>query len=248
VRATRFAIAIAGLAAFGGCGARLAELPPPGVCGPLSFIVTEKSAGPIVLIFPGRSAPTDDVTLGIRQTALRVAEKVDGSVALMSWKVYDKARDWIERQAAARRSRGERSRLALVGHSWGGQAAGQMATELLRAGAVDEVSVLVTIDAIRKGYGISIASYLLAVVTLDSVSAMAFTDTPRADGTKLKRHVNYYQLDSPILRACPIESATENHEVWFDYGGEIGHGNLDNYLMELVSEDIRRAFAAGGAP
>ena len=52
---------------------------------------------PIVVVFPGRSAPTDDPALGIRQTALRIAERVDGSVAIFSWKVMPAAREWVEK-------------------------------------------------------------------------------------------------------------------------------------------------------
>jgi len=234
--------------ALAGCGATTvdAKLPPPGVPGPLSFIVSEKDSGPVSLVFPGRSAPTDDVTLGIRETAIRIAERAGGSVALMSWKVYPQAKEWIKRQVAKRRASGERGRLALVGHSWGGQAAGAMATELLNENAVDEVSALVTIDAIKKGYLKCTLAWFLAFFSADSIDAMAFVDTPRPDGKRLKRHINYYQLSSPVLRGCPIDTADENHEVWFDYGDELGHGNLDNYICSLVAEDLRRAFMEGG--
>ena len=69
----------------------------------------------------------------------------------------------------------------------------------------------------------------------------AFRKTPAPDGKKLVRHVNYYQLDSPHLAGARIRTASENHEVWFDHGRELGHGNLDNFIAEIVAEDVRRA-------
>jgi hypothetical protein len=49
-------------------------------------------------------------------------------------------------------------------------------------------------------------------------------------------------MDSPSLCGTPIKSADENHEIWLDAGREVGHGNLDNLVAELVAEDVRRAF------
>jgi len=234
-----------------GCGAGMTEIPPPGVPLPLGYVVRERPAGPIVVIFPGRSSPTDDVTLGIRETALGIAERVDGSVALFSWKVYDLARDWTAREAALRWARGERVRLALVGHSWGGEAASRFATELLEGGLVDEVSVLVTIDAIDQGYVKNTFELLAGIFCLEWLFGhrppfMAFRGTPEPDGERIVRHVNYYQLDSSMLHGQWIPSASENHEVWFSRGDEIGHGNIDNFIVDLVAEDVRRAFLREG--
>ena len=242
---------LAVLALACGCAPRRdVELPPVGRAGRLSFIVEESRAGPIVLIFPGRSAPTDDVTLGIRQTALRIAGKTAGSTAIFRWTVTASARAWGRREAEKRRAAGGRARLALVGHSWGGQAAGDFAREALGEGLVDEVPLLVTIDAIKKGYVKNALCLLPSVLSLELVFPhrlkwAAHRGTPEPDGKKLLRHVNYYQLDSPHLCGAPIETATENHEVWLGTGREPGHGNLDNLISELVAEDVRRAFVAG---
>jgi pimeloyl-ACP methyl ester carboxylesterase len=239
-------------AGLGGCGPRVGgadglQLPPVGVPGKRSFIVEEAGRGPIVLIFPGRSAPTDDRTLGIRGTALRISEKVEGSVAIFSWKHYPRAREWVRREAAKRRARGEPARLAVVGHSWGGQSAGRFVREALREGLVDRVAVLVTIDAICKGYLRSSLYQLPSILTLEilfphRLKLTAFRSTPPPDGRRLLRHVNYYQTDSPHLCGAPIATATENHRVLLDSGREPGHGNLDNLVAELVAEDVRRAF------
>lgn len=235
-----------------GCASRRGvEIPPVGRAGGLSFIVEENPTGPIVLIFPGRSAPTDDVTLGIRRTALLIADKTEGSTAIFSWKVYASARAWVGREAARRRAAGGRARLALVGHSWGGQAAGDFARDVLAEKLVDEVTLLVTIDAIKKGYVKSALCMLPSVLSFELVfphrlKFVAYRGTPKPDGKTLLRHVNYYQMDSPHLCGAPIPTATENHEVWLDTGREPGHGNLDNLIAELVAEDVRRAFLAGG--
>jgi pimeloyl-ACP methyl ester carboxylesterase len=218
-----------------------------GLAGRKSFIIEEADRGPIVLIFPGRSAPTDDKTLGIRQTGLRISEKVEGSVAIFSWMVYRKARHWVVREAAKRRAAGQSARLALVGHSWGGQTASTFAREALKKNLVDQVTVLVTIDAIHKGYVKSALCELPSVLSLEiffrhRLKLAAYKSTPRPDGRRLVRHVNYYQMDSPILCGSPIKTASENHEVWLDSGREPGHGNLDNLVAELVAEDVRRSF------
>jgi hypothetical protein len=242
----------------GGCARRSAapaskaELPPVGVPGRKIFVVEEARRGPIVLIFPGRSAPTDDPTLGIRTTAVRIADRLEGSVAIFSWMRYRQAREWVRREARKRRRAGGRARLALVGHSWGGQAAGNFTRESLRKGIVDEVTLLVTIDAICKGYGKGVFYQLPSLLSLEiffrhRLKLVAFRGTPRPDGVRLLRHVNYYQTDSPQLCGAAIASASENHQVWLDRGREPGHGNLDNLVAELVAEDIRRAFLAEGA-
>ncbi|MHC5058248.1 MAG: hypothetical protein ACYTKD_26630 [Planctomycetota bacterium] len=237
-----------------GCGEVLTTgLPPVGVPQPLAYVVQEKRAGPISIIFPGRSAPTDDVTLGIRETAHRVAERAGGSVGLFSWKVYTQARRWAAREAGLRRASGERVRIALVGHSWGGPTATRFAEEALADGLVDEVSILVTIDAIDKGYGKNGFEWTIAALSLEWLlghrwPAMAFRGGPLVDGKRVRRHVNYYQIDSPMLHADAIPTATENHEVWFSHGGELGHGNLDNFLIDTVAEDVRRSFLQGRAP
>ncbi len=240
------AVGLGGCAPRGG-GTGGLQLPPVGVPGRRSFIIEAADRGPIVLIFPGRSAPTDDRTLGIRCTALRIAEKVEGSVAIFSWMRYRSAKEWVRREAGKRRARGQPVRLALVGHSWGGQTAGRFAREALRDGLVDRVPVLITIDAICKGYvncGLRQMPSILSLEVLfpHRLKLAAFWRTPRPDGRRLLRHVNYYQTDSPHLCGRSIPTATENHRVWLDSGREPGHGNLDNLVAELVAEDVRRAF------
>jgi hypothetical protein len=216
------------------------------VAGRREFIVKDSATGPIVLIFPGRSAPTDDPTLGIRGTAMRIARKVDGSVAIFSWMSYPLARKWVEREAAERRAAGRPARLALVGHSWGGEAASEFVREVLKTGAVDDVPVLVTIDSIHKGYVGCFLRELPSMLTLEiffrhRLALTGYARTPVPDGRGLLRHVNYYQQDSPQLCGRPIRTASENHEVWLDRGREPGHGNLDNLVAEFVAEDVRRA-------
>ncbi len=226
------------------------ELPPVGVQGRKSFVVAESKSGPIVLIFPGRSAPTGDKTLGIRSTAIRISQRLEGSVAIFSWMHYRQARAWVRREAAKRRARGERVRVALIGHSWGGQAASNFTRESLKKGIVDEVTLLVTIDAICKGYIKGVLYQLPSLLTMEvffphRLRLVSFRGTPKPDGTKLVRHVNYYQMDSPQLCGTAISSASENHEIWMDRGREPGHGNLDNLIAELVAEDVRRSFLNG---
>ena len=240
-------------AVLAGCGEVLTSgLPPVGVPQPLAYVVREERTGPISIVFPGRSAPTDDPTLGIRETALRIAERAGGSVGLFSWKVYDQAVRWARKESALRRSSGGRVRVALVGHSWGGPTAARFAEEALAGGVVDEVSVLVTLDAIDKGYAKNALEWWAALLPEGLFGArwpvMAFTGGPIVDGERVRRHVNYYQVDSPMLHGAAVPTATENHEVWFSHGSELGHGNLDNFLIDIVAEDVRRAFLAEVGP
>jgi len=241
------------LIVLAGCGEVFTSgLPPVGVPQPLAYVVEEEPSGPISIVFPGRSAPTDDPTLGIRETALRIAERAGGSVGLFSWKVYDQAVRWTRKEAARRRESGERVRVALVGHSWGGPTATRFAEEALAGGAVDEVSILITIDAIDKGYAKNTLEWWAALIPEAVFGArwpvMAFTGGPLVDGERVRRHVNYYQIDSPMLHGAAVPTATENHEVWFSDGEELGHGNIDNYVIDIVAEDVRRSFLPGGAP
>ena len=229
-----------------GCAARLSELPPPGRAVPQAFVVAERNEGPVTLIFPGRTAPCDDATLGIREMALRTSERAGGSVAVVTWRLMPLAREWVEKECGKRRARGggEKARVCLVGHSWGAVAASKLAAELLSGDAVDEIPLLVTIDAIKKGYAVGFLNEFLCLVTLNDVfwrlPIHSFRAVPPPRG-RLLRHVNYYQMSSMWLRGAPIATASEDHEVWFDTGEELGHGNLDNYLADIVAEDIRRS-------
>lgn len=121
-----------------------------------------------------------------------------------------------------------------------------MARESLASGLVDEITVLVTIDAIQKGYlrsGKRMAAQFLVGEGIfgQRTRWCAFRDAPAPDGRRLRRHVNFYQLDSPYLHGDRMPYAKENHEVRIDDGKAVGHGNLDNFLVEMVVEEIRRA-------
>lgn len=234
-----------------GCGeSDSGKLPAVGVQGKSAYVISERATGPIVIVFPGRSSRTDDPTLGIRQMALRIAAGANGSVAIFSWREMTTARKWLETQAAARRAAGQPARVALVGHSWGGAAAANLAQELLASPAVDAVTLLATIDAIQQGYVVAGAEIAAGAGAGEGVFGQrlelaAFKHAPAPDGKKLLKHVNYYQLDSPYLHGGPIPTATENHEVWFDHGKELGHGNLDNFLSDTVATEVLRACAGG---
>ena len=217
-------------------------------------IVQETGTGPMILIFPGRSAAPDDATLGIRETALELARRMDASVALFSWQGMDQARAWLASQATLRRSTREPVRVGLVGHSWGGQAASALARELVAQQGlqVDQIFSLITIDAIQQGYGkagLKIAAQFGSGEGIfgHRTGWSAFKNAPAPDGERLLRHVNFFQTDSPYLHGNRIATATENHEVWFDGGSELGHGNLDNYLIDVVVEEVRRSARAGTA-
>jgi pimeloyl-ACP methyl ester carboxylesterase len=242
---------LAAVALLAGCGTVPQVITPVGVPTPLSYIIKDKASGPIVVMFPGRSAPTDDITLGIREMCLKIAERVDGSVAMFSWKVAEAAGNWVDLEVAERRAANERVRIAFAGHSWGGETAGVFAARYAASDAVDEISALVTIDAIDKGYFKSTVEWFASFFSLEWVfgyrlGTMAYTATPTADGTKLRKHVNYYQLSSPLLHAHQIPTADANYEVWFDNGDALGHGNLDNFLEDVIAVEIERAFVSGG--
>jgi hypothetical protein len=213
-------------------------------------IVEQSDSGPIVLLFPGRTAPTDDPNLGILQSARLIADRVDGSVGVFSFTAFELAQRWVTEQARSRLARGEPRRLALVGHSWGAPAAGRLLERCIAEGSIDEVTMLVSIDAIEEGYLWVFFGHVPSVLTLEilfphRLCVLALAELPAPDGERYREHVNDYQIDSPHRSGWVIPTATENHEVWFDRGHELGHGNLDNYVAFLVAEDVIRSLEPG---
>lgn len=244
------AMSVLAVAASAGC-VREWSVPPVGTADALCHIVTEEESGPIVLVVLGRGGECNDRLLGTRQIALETAKNVKGSTAIFSWQTAEDACEWVRREALKRRRRGETARLGLIGHSWGGDVSSRMATRFMREDTVDEITLYVTLDAITQGFVKCGAETALSMLLLEGVlphrlPLMAFRNTPAPDGKKLKRHINYYQVDSTHLHGYHIPTATENHEVWFDRGHEIGHGNMDNFIIPLVVEDMRRALGGGG--
>jgi len=225
------------------------HLPPIGQPEAHAYILEESDTGPIVVLFPGRSAPTDDPNLGILQTAEVLAERISGSVAVFNVHAYEAAHKWLQRQSARRRESGSPRQLALVGHSWGAGAAGRLLKQGFEEDLVDEVTTLVTIDGIEEGYLWVLFGHMPSVFSLEilfphRLCVLSLTESPVPDGRRFREHINYYQIDSPHLSGYIIPTATQNHEVWFDRGAELGHGNLDNYVSYLVVEDVLRSMEA----
>lgn len=225
------------------------HLPPIGKPEAHAYILEENNTGPIVVLFPGRSAPTDDPNLGILRTAEVLAERMTGSIAVFNVHAYAAAHRWLERQSALRRERGVPRQLALVGHSWGAGAAGRLLEQGFAEGLIDEVTTMVTLDGIEEGYMWVFFGHMPSVFTLEiffphRLCVLSLTESPVPDGKRFREHINYYQIDSPHLSGYIIPTATQNHEVWFDQGAELGHGNLDNYVCYLVVEDVLRSMEA----
>ena len=110
-------------------------------------------------------------------------------------------------------------------------------------------AVGLTIDGIEEGYLWVFFGHVPSVFTLEilfphRLCVLALTEAPIPDGQHFREHINYYQIDSPHLSGYIIPTATQNHEVWFDRGTEVGHGNLDNYVCHLVVEDVLRSLEA----
>tara|TARA_R110002073_G_scaffold1425_4_gene9919 strand:+ start:21 stop:785 length:765 start_codon:yes stop_codon:yes gene_type:complete len=236
------------LLATSGCTALVTpnHLPPVGEPQAHAYILEESAEGPIVVLFPGRSAPTNDPNLGILRTAEVLADRITGSIAVFNVHAYDAAHEWLQRQSELRRESGAPRRLALVGHSWGAGAAGRLLEQGFAEDLIDEVTTLVTIDGIEEGYLWVFFGHMPSVFSLEilfphRLCVLSLTEAPTPDGQRFREHINYYQIDSPHLSGYIIPTATQNHEVWFDCGSELGHGNLDNYICYLVVEDVLRA-------
>lgn len=242
-----FALLLACLAATGCTAFTMPEyLPPIGEPQEHAYILEENDSGPIVVLFPGRSAPTNDPNLGILQTAEILAERMTGSIAVFNVHAYKAASEWLQRQSAIRRQNGEPRRLAVVGHSWGAGAGGRLLEQGLADDLVDEVTTFVTIDGIEEGYLWVFFGHMPSVFSLEilfphRLCVLSLTEAPAPDGKRFREHINYYQIDSPHLSGYVIPTATQNHEVWFDRGFELGHGNLDNYISHLVVADVMRS-------
>lgn len=222
------------------------HLPPTGKPEAHAYILEESDAGPIIVLFPGRSAPTDDPNLGILQTAEALSDRIAGSVAVFNVHSYEAAHSWLKRQSEVRQANGAPREVALVGHSWGAGAAGRLLEQGFSEGLIDTVSTLVTIDGIEDGYLWVFFGHMPSVFSLEilfphRLCVLSLTEAPAPDGRRFREHINYYQIDSPHLSGYVIPTATQNHEVWFDQGSELGHGNLDNYISYLVVEDVLRS-------
>ena len=242
---------IAVLTAMSGCASidPPTHVPPIGEPQAHAYVLEESDTGPIVLLFPGRSAPTNDPNLGILQTAEAVAKRIDGSVAVFNVHSFDAAHRWLKQQSERRAARGAPRELALVGHSWGAGAASRLLEQGFAEDLIDRVTTLVTIDGIEDGYLWVFFGHMPSVFSLEvlfphRLCLLSLTEAPVPDGERFQEHINYYQIDSPHLSGYVIPTATQNHEVWFDRGSELGHGNLDNYVCYLVVEDVLRSLEA----
>ena len=241
----RYVLAPLVVALATGCGA---TLPAVGEAKPHAFLIREAERGPIVVMFGGYLTSAADLCLGMRQSAMLVAERMQGSVAVFPWNSLDLAKEWCAREGWKRREAGEAPEYAIAGHSWGGHSACKLTEHIIDTHAGGPcVSALITLDAANHGYCLCALEITMAVATFEYATRqrhgfISLRRTPVPDGERLVRHINYYQRDSRWLHGTHIDTATENHLVWLDSGHEVGHGNLDGILAELVAEDVRRSF------
>jgi hypothetical protein len=244
-RGMRALISIAVVGAFaGGC----MRLPAEGVPTFLSHSLRERDTGPIVAVFGGFQTSCKDPANGMTELARLVAERMEGSVAVFSWRGLRRAVTWCRQEGAKRVANGEVAEFGISGHSWGGHSACKLVRRVLDDFDGDaRVAALVTLDAVHHGYCRQAFATWLACATFACVSSqrhgfMALRYAPEPGRPELRYHVNYYQRDSACFHGGHMWTATENHLEWRDAGDETDHGNVDGMLAEAIAEDLRRSF------
>jgi pimeloyl-ACP methyl ester carboxylesterase len=199
------------------------------------------------VLFGGFLTSSKDDGNGTMEMARCVKERAKGSVALFSWRALRKAKAWAKAEAEKRRGNGEVPSFAVAGHSWGGDSACKLTEWILDEDSGNRVTALITLDAVRhgfvrQGFAIWLSCATLACVTSQRHGFMAMRDGPTVDGTRLARHIHYYERDTSTFHGLPMRTTDENHLEWRDGGHEVDHGNMDGLLAETVAEDIRRSF------
>jgi hypothetical protein len=157
------------------------------------------------------------------------------------------AHEWLSAQMLSRNNGWHYTDIILIGYSDGGSIAGNFAGEIFSRYPKAHIKLLVTVDAIKSSFLKRTAGTTASIITLDksipgsSGSFVAYSSSPKAGTKKLLRHVNYYQENTVFLRGCKIVQATENHLVNFGNEKTVTHGNIDSYVIPMLSSDLKLA-------
>ncbi len=210
-------------------------------------IVREDSVGPVIVSYASaplaRNAPPD----GVRAAVLRAIGDERLSAACFHWEEREAALRWIREQMDVRRRDGRPARVILAGHGLGATEASETARELLFRERDFEITLLLTVDAVKSSRygGAAYAAGNAIVNRLPGVSHSftAYDAAPVPDGRQVRAHINYYQNKSTTLHGAAMPGA-ENH-LLADWTGVLNHGNADDFAMPNLIADLKYAVARG---
>lgn len=247
VFAAAFALALAAfvLVVAAGCFQNSQPVPEPDKTGDSSQIHRTSGRGPIIVSFssypmrPG--APPD----GVRAAIIKTVEERPCSAATFYWTERERVDHWLDDQMEERRLRNLPVRLILAGHGLGATEASELAKDLLYRDRDVEVTLLLTIDAVKRNRLGSAAGATGNMITkrIPGVdhNFTAYDAAPKPDGRRLRAHINYYQSKSTYYHGAPMPFA-ENHRL-DDWTGLLNHGNADDFAHTFLLADLRQALA-----
>lgn len=244
-RSLFLSLAAAILVAATGCFTEVEPFPEPGGLSETTEVIRAESTGPVIVSYASyplkRGAPPD----GVRVAVFRAIGSTPCSAAAFFWSERDIALGWIEEQLILRRRRGEPPRLILAGHGLGATEASETAKEVLFRDRDVEITLLLTIDAVKTGR-IGHAAGVTGNVLSRRIPGMnhsftAYDAAPPPDGKTLLAHINYYQANSIYYHGTSMPGA-ENHLLG-DWTGLLNHGNVDDFAIAYLVADLRQAIA-----
>lgn len=247
---------VAMLLGVGACGCQSTQtpLPQPAQKTVTQTILHENATGPIIICFPG-TQPLSEASsyYGLWQAVSKVTEQAASSVGFFGYHAEQEACTWAQAQD---NGFGERP-IIVLGYGYGGSAA----CEFVRLWTTPRrethrraqpISLLITVDALKKGrFGFATGT-TLGIMTLDkgipyiSSSSLAYTDAPIPNKETLLRHVNYYQEASALLHGTSLPYATENHCIVRDTPRLVTHARIDNIVVPFIMADLAPFFPSRG--
>lgn len=239
---------LAACLAAAGCGNQVEIFPEPGSAEEPAQIVRNSATGCIVVAFspyPYRAgAPTD----GLRRAVETAIGRAPCSAATFYWSEKPLAERWLNAQIQSRRQYGQPIRVVLAGHGLGATEAAETAREMIIRDPTVEVTMLLTLDAVKPGkinYAAGAAGAAVNRITgvNMSTSLVAYDSAPPVDGVRLLSHINYYQTKNSVYHGAAIPGA-ENH-LLDDWSGFLNHGNIDDFAYPLLTADLRAGIARG---
>lgn len=205
------------------------------------------TAGCVIVSFSsnhfGKDAPPD----GVRAAVLRATDSERCSAASFVWTETASARRWAQEQLSIRAAAGRPQKLILAGHGTGASTAAETARAVMATRPDVQIVLLLTVDAVKTGRISSTAGYAgnqIANRVGWNVNLVAYDNAPAPDGARLLSHINYYQNESGYYHGAPMPSA-ENHLV-ADTSGLLNHGDVDDFVVPLVTADIATAIRRAG--
>jgi len=237
-------------------GCSRAPEPPPVPPEPTerARLIRQADQGVVAVVLAPHPLSADAPPDGVHRALVTAAQSAPCAAAAFLYTERVQAERWILSECARRRQAGIAPRVVLAGHSLGATEAGELAKRLLAATPDIVVEMLVTVDAVKTGTIGATTGMSATVLTLANpipgkdVYFLAYSGTPRADGTRVRSHVNYYQLETKLYHGAPIGGASENHRIQADPARSLSHATVDDHAFPMVLSDLRHALRQGGAP